>query len=669
MLDFMPRRLHFDGPSWLRTRSGLLLPGIWVAICGSAAGSYFGTPSFVPLPNRYFLLWVVSGSLGALAVWATLAVLNSKVIHAAIQDSLRIGANSFSPLVMLWSSPVVALRDIRVWGVLYPLLFFLCGIIAVLWKLGLEPSWIALAYRWTGKLRWKPSPRILLVSLCAVYTSIFIGLMTLQFENYAAGIDLAIFNNIVWNTVHGKPFYFSFEEMNFLGRHFLLGLLLIAPIYAAFPYPVTLAFIEVVAVSLSAVPVYLIAGRELKSRNLALGVAAVYLSMPVLDSILTRADFHTDLVIAPFLTMALYCWIRGRRKQMVLFLFAVLSMKEDASLLIAAFGIYLLAYVRDVKYGAVVLLMGASWFVLSFYVILPFFGGQDVLGVYYGYLGQTPSEIILTTIRRPDLVAVHVLTRDKAYYLLGMFLPVLALPLANFSLRRWNPALRYNLIFIAAPTLLENLLSDFSVSFVLGAHLSAVLAPALVVPMIYGLKRISQHGRVPKIFRTPDQITKIPPKHLAAAVVLALILLSIPANYYLSRLPVSKWPSYAAAGTYMSSEDSNEASELVALIPDGASISATYSDDMIFGGIMSHLSSRSVVYIFPRHVPGAQYIIEVKGSISQYHSAMVQSLLEQRQYRVIFEGLRLRLLMANGPFTYGVPSKLDIVEALGVSVE
>jgi len=69
---------------------------------------------------------------------------------------------------------------------------------------------------------------ILSIALSLIYTLIFSYVTVLKyyaFETY--GWDLGIFMQILWNTVHGKPFYYTYElsavpSGDFLVTSFLL---------------------------------------------------------------------------------------------------------------------------------------------------------------------------------------------------------------------------------------------------------------------------------------------------------------------------------------------------------------------------------------------------------------------------------------------------------------
>jgi len=67
-------------------------------------------------------------------------------------------------------------------------------------------------------------------------------LSVLRHESYhSSGFDLGLFDQVLWNTVHGRPFESTMSEAlpvphSLLGDHFYIALLVLAPFYYAFPH-------------------------------------------------------------------------------------------------------------------------------------------------------------------------------------------------------------------------------------------------------------------------------------------------------------------------------------------------------------------------------------------------------------------------------------------------
>ena len=135
----------------------------------------------------------------------------------------------------------------------------------------------------------------------------------------STGFDLAINEQIVWNTLNGRFFASSVEVDNSFADHFRPMLLALVPFYALFQSPKTLLVIQTLVLASAAVPVYLLAKFKLENHAWALIMAAVYLLYPALGFV-ARFDFHIEIFVIPALIAAFYMMERGRWNAASLFL-------------------------------------------------------------------------------------------------------------------------------------------------------------------------------------------------------------------------------------------------------------------------------------------------------------------------------------------------------------
>jgi len=152
---------------------------------------------------------------------------------------------------------------------------------------------------------------ILSIALSLIYTLIFSYVTILRYYAFeATGWDLGIFMQVMWNTVHGRLFYYTYElsvvpSGNFLALHFSPILLLVAPFYALFPRAETLLILQSSALGFGAIPLYLLAKKVLNQRLIALTLATVYLLYPPLQGI-NWFDFHPEAFLVPLLLLVYY---------------------------------------------------------------------------------------------------------------------------------------------------------------------------------------------------------------------------------------------------------------------------------------------------------------------------------------------------------------------------
>ena len=130
----------------------------------------------------------------------------------------------------------------------------------------------------------KPNPQ-LAWTLLVLMMLVFIGVMSwLSFTRHdlfnSTGFDLAINEQIVWNTLNGRFFASSVEVDNSFADHFrpLLGALV--PFYALFQTPKTLLVLQTIALASAAIPIYLLALHKLHDRWMALTLSLIHISSP-----------------------------------------------------------------------------------------------------------------------------------------------------------------------------------------------------------------------------------------------------------------------------------------------------------------------------------------------------------------------------------------------------
>ena len=123
----------------------------------------------------------------------------------------------------------------------------------------------------------------------ALLATILFGALALlrHWTFHSTASDLAVFDQVMWNTVHGRFMESTIslarcEPHSFFGDHFSPALLLLVPTYVPFPHPETLIVVQTLALALGVWPIYLLARRFLPSSEQRLvWVAAYVLSAPL----------------------------------------------------------------------------------------------------------------------------------------------------------------------------------------------------------------------------------------------------------------------------------------------------------------------------------------------------------------------------------------------------
>lgn len=290
-------------------------------------------------------------------------------------------------------------------------------------------------------------------------------------------IDLGIFDQVIWNTAHGRWFWDTLDpyvQANhvFLGQHFSPGIVVLAVPDLLFPSVYTLLVLQTLFLAAGAVPIYLLAGRRADDERIAVLLAIAYLLYPSL-AFANLFDFHEIALAVPFLAWAIERLDAGRTWHAVVLLCIALLFKEEVGLITAGFGTYAFLEKRYRAAGLVLVALGLGWTAGVVYWAVPHIRGGPYLfeGRYQGGLLRHGS-VDLSYLTR-------FLNGDKLGYLALLFAPLLFLPL-----------LGGRSIVLIVPTIGYTLLSTYPLQYDIHYHYAAPLIPLLFATAVNGLCRL-----------------------------------------------------------------------------------------------------------------------------------------------------------------------------------
>jgi len=194
----------------------------------------------------------------------------------------------------------------------------------------------------------------ILVVAILFYSSLFFGISAWKYNTFSYNsLDLAIFNQVFYNSSHGRLFQLSIHEPTYLGDHLTPIILILLPFYSIFRSPLTLLLLQTLILALSAWPIYLIANKVLKSRVWSLMMGLVWLFNPLAQNA-NLFEFHLLPFAVFFLLWAYYFYLKKSWKIFSLFIFLSLLVREDVSLVVFMFGVLIviqsiMSKVRKVK--------------------------------------------------------------------------------------------------------------------------------------------------------------------------------------------------------------------------------------------------------------------------------------------------------------------------------
>ena len=308
--------------------------------------------------------------------------------------------------------------------------------------------------------------------------------------------DLAYYVQALWQLIHGR-FQVSVEGVPLLGNHVEPIVLLIAPLFLLFRHPLVFVVVQNAALA-SMGPVAFSIGQRLGlDRKTALLLAGAVLITPATGYIALH-EFHPEAFTAPFLLLMLHARLRGSLRAHWGWLIAVLACKENMALLIAAYCAVHVVLERKRPLAELrawylwPMALSILWFLVCTKLITPALnsGSIDYLALY-DRLGASAGDILLKAITQPQRIFGALFqSLSHGNLLWALLLPFLALPLLR---PRW--------LLIAAPILLQHLLSWRSSEWTIYFHYAAPLLPLFWIALAEGAAANRSLAAVPAPIR------------------------------------------------------------------------------------------------------------------------------------------------------------------------
>ncbi|MBI2529699.1 MAG: DUF2079 domain-containing protein [Candidatus Diapherotrites archaeon] len=464
--------------------------------------------------------------------------------------------------------------------------------------------------------------KIPLIAAIAVYFVVFLILSYLRYFTFKTPApDLWIFNQAMWNTLHGN-FMVTTRTLELgnqvlLGDHFFLILLFILPVYALMQNALSLYFIQTVFISIAALPIFMLARKVLNCRFAAFAIAVSYLLYPALQFI-NLAEFQAMAFVIPLMLFAFYYLYTSDYRKFAVFLFFSLAVRETVAVVAFFLGIYAIFAMGKKKIGMLICAVSVIWFLLAVFVAIP------ALGRPYQYIGGTqnpffqfgdsPAEVIGTMISNPLMVIKEATTAQDIGYLLLLFVPVAFLSLLSGAM------------LVPASTFALNLLSAFPQHATIYFQYNAELIPFVFIAAIFGYARLKKF--LSGYFNAA---------HASRAIALSLLSFSILSAIFFGPSPLGLL-DFAPNEASFNIENYTITPHHVLLLDAISEIpqEAVVSTDSF---LAAHLSSRREVYYFPENLEKADYVL-VDTTIKAHASAgsakeRLQELLNDADYKVL----------------------------------
>lgn len=385
--------------------------------------------------------WLRAASVLPWAV-ALLALLGTELASRArpgLVPGLRSAVRRGLPLVALWVAPLLLSR--RAFNEQPLFLMLLTGAAT----LGLEAclrradagAWLA---RVSEPLGSRVLPRLLAgAAIAACVTFLYLSGVRLHDKFATSNYDLGLFENLFWNSMHGRPGIAL--DLPYFAQHAEFLVYALLPFYAAFPHTETLFALQAALMAGAAVPLFLLAERWLGSAWAGLALVLAYLSHPAIHGP-ALYDFHFLPLSAFFLLWAAY--FHARRPGSIPFWLALvlaLCCREDVAIGVLAVGLGLAwnarrasassAYGRVRRVGWCMAGLGLAWFILVKFVWMRQFGPGSFAAYYSELIPQGSrgfGSVLLTLVSNPVYTLSRLLTLEKCLLALQFLVPLAFLP-------------------------------------------------------------------------------------------------------------------------------------------------------------------------------------------------------------------------------------------------
>lgn len=422
------------------------------------------------------------------------------------------------------------------------------------------------------------APLLAAGALALAYTLYFGAYSLMEYWSFRMhALDMANMAQATWNTIHGRPFYFTDMRLPYgqieawgtttrLSFHVEALFPVIALVYLIYAHPESLLILQTLAIASGGIAVYLLARDVLGKPLLAVVFSAAYFLYPSLEA-LNLYEFHPVSLATPLLLWAFWFAWRRRYTPFVLCCLAAMGTKEQIGLTVAMFALYVALVNRERLVGLSLAAVGIGWSLVAALVIERHFrapGTLSYLHSRYGYLGHGLHGVMGTVLHHPGSITSVIFTWAKLGFVLHLLLPVgflsLLAPLA---------------LLIAAPSFLLNIASQSASMYSALGDNSAELVAVTMIAAILG-------SRYPLAWLQSRLTSRTAATLLGAYVAIA----AVAAQYDDGFTPIGPRFSFPSLGSHQRVQ-----SRFVAMIPPGDPVS---TQDQL----APHLADRAYLYLF-----------------------------------------------------------------------
>jgi len=320
---------------------------------------------------------------------------------------------------------------------------------------------------------------ITLAVLAAFWTAVLIA------KYYYLGYfdwDLAFFNQGTWQLTQGTQYSSLFEKGLFCNHSNFIAIITL-PFYMLFKHPMALIFLKLLSFFTATYVLYLLA-RDKLGRFAAVFLMVLYcLYPPNIFSLIY--EFHYESLAPGFLVLLFYFFQKNKFRSFVLTAALIMLIQENMPLILVTFGVLGLCSKKGgrIQWGVLPILAGLAAFYALTEQVIPMICQTDrhPYMAFYQEYGNSPMGVGLTIFQKPRLILSAFFSAPNLIYVKELFQPFVYLPL-----------LRPDILFLALPFILKNILSQEILAQTIVRHYTVSIMPFIFIAFIFSLATLKQ---------------------------------------------------------------------------------------------------------------------------------------------------------------------------------
>jgi len=218
--------------------------------------------------------------------------------------------------------------------------------------------------------------------------------------------------------------------------HVDAGILPFMPLWLLWPNLKLTILLQIAAVFGVTVPLYFIGRHAFRDERSALLLVLAWMLYPSTSQFVYSASygFRWGNMCLLLYFVALAFWVTGHRWWALAMAVWAISIKEEAAVVVAMFGVYLALFDRRRLAGGALAAFAVGYFFLATSLLIPAISGHSYPQArFFHVLGDTDWEILMSPLTKPQVFWGKVFEPSSLYFGAALLAPLLFLPMRKPS--------------------------------------------------------------------------------------------------------------------------------------------------------------------------------------------------------------------------------------------